>query len=104
MSGIGTAEVLRRALYAHVAADADVPRLRAALDAAGIAAGGPEELGARVAVVPASLVKGLEYDHVVAVEPAAVAEAEERGLHRLYVVLTRAVSRLDVVHSRPLPF
>jgi DNA helicase IV len=57
-----------------------------------------------VAVVPASLVKGLEYDHVVAVEPAAVLEAEPRGAHRLYVVLTRAVSRLDVVHTRPLPF
>ncbi|PAM98416.1 AAA family ATPase [Streptomyces sp. Alain-F2R5] len=90
-----------------VAADADVPGLRAALDAAGIAAGGPEELGARVTVAPASVVKGLEYDHVVAVEPAAIAEAEGaggRGLHRLYVVLTRAVSRLDVVHGRPLPF
>ncbi|MFF2201311.1 hypothetical protein [Streptomyces sp. NPDC058145] len=37
-------------------------------------------------------------------EPAAVAEAEERGANRLYVVLTRAVSRLDVVHARPLPF
>ncbi|MDT0613934.1 HelD family protein [Streptomyces lancefieldiae] len=90
-----------------IAADADVPRLREALDAAGIPAAGPEELGARVAVVPASVVKGLEYDHVVAVEPAAIAEAEGpggRGLHRLYVVLTRAVSRLDVVHGRPLPF
>ncbi|MEU0738112.1 AAA family ATPase [Streptomyces sp. NPDC006134] len=87
-----------------VAADADVPRVRAALDAAGIAAAGPEEPGARVAVVPASVVKGLEYDHVVAVEPAAIAETEERGLHRLYVVLTRAVSRLEVVHGRPLPF
>ncbi|WP_369181082.1 HelD family protein [Streptomyces mutabilis] len=90
-----------------VAADADVPGLRAALDAAGIPAGGPEELGARVTVAPASVVKGLEYDHVVAVEPAAIAEAEGaggRGLHRLYVVLTRAVSRLDVVHGRPLPF
>ncbi|GHI06719.1 AAA family ATPase [Streptomyces cellostaticus] len=87
-----------------VAADADVARVRDALTAAGIRAAGPEDLGARVAVVPASLVKGLEYDHVVAVEPAAVAEAEERGAHRLYVVLTRAVSRLDVVHARPLPF
>ncbi|MFG2679488.1 HelD family protein [Streptomyces sp. NPDC048392] len=90
-----------------VAADPDVPGLRAALDAAGIAAAGPEALGARVAVVPASVVKGLEYDHVVAVEPAAIAAAEGpggRGLHRLYVVLTRAVSRLDVVHERPLPF
>ncbi|MFF6949409.1 HelD family protein [Streptomyces iakyrus] len=87
-----------------VAADADVPRVRAALDAAGIGAAGPDELGARVALVPASAVKGLEYDHVVAVEPAAIAEAEERGLHRLYVVLTRAVSRLEVVRARELPF
>ncbi|MDQ0749452.1 DNA helicase IV [Streptomyces africanus] len=87
-----------------VAADADVPRIRAALDAAGIDAAGPEELGARVSLVPASVVKGLEYDHVVAVEPAAIAEAEERGLHRLYVVLTRAVTRLEVVRGRPLPF
>lgn len=90
-----------------VAADADVPRLRRALAGAGVEAAGPEAPAARVAVVPASVVKGLEYDHVVAVEPAAVAEAEghgERGLRRLYVVLTRAVSRLDVVHGRPLPF
>jgi DNA helicase IV len=87
-----------------VAADADVERVRQALDAAGIVATGPDELGARVSVVPAGVVKGLEYDHVVAVEPAAIAEAEERGLHRLYVVLTRAVSRLVVVNARPLPF
>lgn len=87
-----------------VAADADVDGVREALTASGIGSAGPDELGARVTVVPASLVKGLEYDHVVAVEPAAVAEAEERGAHRLYVVLTRAVSRLDVVHARPLPF
>ncbi|MDH6550390.1 DNA helicase IV [Streptomyces sp. SAI-133] len=89
-----------------VAADADVTRVRQALDAAGIAAAGPDEPGARVSVVPAGVVKGLEYDHVVAVEPAAIAEEGTggRGLHRLYVVLTRAVSRLAVVHGRPLPF
>ena len=57
----------------------------------------------RVAVVGAGVAKGLEYDHVIAVEPAAIVEAEVRGLNRLYVVLTRAVSRLDVLHSRPLP-
>ncbi|WP_280890747.1 AAA family ATPase [Streptomyces sp. LBL] len=121
-----------------VAADADVDRVRAALAAAGIPAGGipvagiavtgidvagiavagPDESAARLSVVPAALVKGLEYDHVVAVEPAAIAGvgagaetgagagagAGKRGLRLLYVVLTRAVSRLDVVHGRPLPF
>ncbi|MFF7163929.1 HelD family protein [Streptomyces sp. NPDC008086] len=87
-----------------VAADGDVDRVREALRAAGIEAGGADELGARVAVVPASVVKGLEYDHVVAVEPAAIVEAEERGLHRLYVVVTRAVAGLEVVHGRPLPW
>ena len=57
----------------------------------------------RLAVVPASLVKGLEFDHVVVAEPAAIAAAEARGLRRLYVVLTRAVSALTIVHSEPLP-
>ncbi|MBZ6139246.1 HelD family protein [Streptomyces olivaceus] len=101
------AALAREGSVAVVTADPDAPRLRDALPAAGIPAAGPGEPDARVAVVPASVVKGLEYDHVVAVEPAAIAEAEGpggRGLHRLYVVLTRAVSRLDVVHARPLPF
>ncbi|MEU8992772.1 AAA family ATPase [Streptomyces sp. NPDC048558] len=87
-----------------VAADADAGRVREALGVAGIEAGGVDELGARVTVVPASVVKGLEYDHVVAVEPAAIVAAEERGLQRLYVVVTRAVAGLEVVHGRPLPF
>ncbi|MDN3028754.1 AAA family ATPase [Streptomyces sp. S.PB5] len=87
-----------------IAADADVSWVRTALHAAGLDVAGPDDLGARVTLVPATLAKGLEYDHVVAVEPAAIAEAEERGMHRLYVVLTRAVSGLEVVHGRPLPF
>ncbi|MEV3935508.1 AAA family ATPase [Glycomyces sp. NPDC049804] len=65
----------------------------------------------RVEVVAASLAKGLEYDHVVVVEPAEIVTApatggatiEGVGLRHLYVALTRAVSRLTVVHSRPLP-
>ncbi|MFB7863718.1 HelD family protein [Streptomyces sp. NPDC056069] len=79
----------------------DVPERRGAG-----ASGGPGEgagLPCRVSVVPASLAKGLEYDHVVVAEPAAIVAAEPRGLHRLYVVLTRAVSRLDLVHREPLP-
>ena len=57
----------------------------------------------RVSLVPATLANGLEFDHVVLGEPAAIVAAEPRGLRRLYVVLTRAVSRLVLVHQRPLP-
>lgn len=104
-----TVAAARRALAREgsvgvIAADADVPALARALAGAGLEPAAPDALGARLALVPASVAKGLEYDHVIAVEPAAVTEAEERGAHRLYVVLTRAVSRLDVVHGRPLPF
>ncbi|MFF0477276.1 HelD family protein [Streptomyces sp. NPDC004284] len=59
--------------------------------------------GERVTVLPATVVKGLEFDHVVVVEPAAIVAAEARGLNRLYVVLTRAVSRLALVHEGELP-
>ncbi|OIJ86562.1 AAA family ATPase [Streptomyces sp. MUSC 14] len=106
----GTTVTAVREALAHegsvgvVAADEEVAGVGEALSAAGIATSGPDTLGARVTLVPASMVKGLEYDHVVAVEPASVTAAEPRGAHRLYVVLTRAVSRLDVVHARPLPF
>lgn len=60
----------------------------------------------RVSVVPAAEAKGLEFDSVVLVEPAAIVAAEASrpaGLRRLYVVLTRAVSRLAVLHDQPLP-
>ena len=56
--------------------------------------------------MPASEAKGLEFDSVVAVEPAKIVDLESsrlNGLRRLYVVLTRAVSRLVVVHDEPLP-
>ncbi len=87
-----------------------LPGLAAALRAAGIEHG---TLGAdhgdvdhQVDLVPAQVAKGLEFDQVVVVEPATIAadEPDERtGLRRLYVVLTRAVSGLTVVHSQALP-
>ena len=55
--------------------------------------------GTRLVIVPASVAKGLEFDTVVAVDPEAIVAAEPTrvvGLRRLYVVLTRAVSRLVV--------
>ncbi|MFG2099608.1 HelD family protein [Micromonospora echinaurantiaca] len=109
LSAATVAEV--RAALAHegsiavIAADDAVDGLRAALATAGVEAATADDpgAGARVTVVPATLVKGLEYDHVIVVEPAAIVAAEPRGLHRLYVVLTRAVSRLSVLHHAPLP-
>ena len=56
--------------------------------------------------MPASAAKGLEFDSVVLLEPAEIVAGEPTrpaGLRRLYVVLTRAVSRLRVLHDQPLP-
>jgi hypothetical protein len=103
----GTVAAVRAALafdgsIGVIAADAAVSRLVAALGTAGFRNGGPDD-DERITVLPASLAKGLEYDHVIVVEPADIVAAEPRGLHRLYVVLTRAVSRLDVLHRAALP-
>ncbi|MEW1720928.1 ATP-binding domain-containing protein [Streptomyces sp. NPDC093109] len=98
---VAVREALAREGSIGVIADtAAVPGLRTAL-----AAAGATPPGGRVTVLPATAAKGLEYDHVVLVEPAAIvaAEAHGRGRRRLYVALTRAVSRLDIVHSLPLP-
>ncbi|MFK4141588.1 HelD family protein [Streptomyces filamentosus] len=92
-----------------IAADARIAPLAAALEAAGMPYLSPGEettAESRLTLVPASLAKGLEYDHVVLDEPAAVVDGEpdERtGLRRLYVALTRAVSGLTIVHAAPLP-
>ena len=56
-----------------------------------------------VTIVPAPAAKGLEFDAVVVVEPAAIAGDDRRGLRLLYVALTRPIQHLSVVHSRPLP-
>jgi hypothetical protein len=70
---------------------------------AGPAEDAAAETGPRLTLVPVTLAKGLEFDHVIVVEPDHIAGAEARGLHRLYVALTRAVSRLTVLHTGPLP-
>jgi superfamily I DNA/RNA helicase len=86
-------------------ADDDVAPVSAALSVPHAVLGRGDAVD-RVTLVPATLAKGLEYDHVVVVEPARIVAGEPsrwQGLRRLYVVLTRAVSGLTVVHSQPLP-
>ena len=71
----------------------------------------PDELAARVdddglwdgvPLLTPRRAKGLEFDHVIVVEPAAIADGEQ-GLRELYVALTRPTKTLVVVHARPLP-
>jgi DNA helicase IV len=76
--------------------------LTAALPAA--AAGqGPSVLDAPIAVLPVAEAKGLEFDAVVVVDPAAILGGSPRGGNDLYVALTRATQRLGVVHGGDLP-
>jgi len=131
--GAGVAAACAAALdrpgsVAVICADASVPETGKALRAAGLrfgvlgaapAAGSPatesdadtstdtsaetSENDARLTLVPVTLAKGLEFDHVVLVEPSRIATGETYGLRRLYVALTRAVSKLTVIHAEPLP-
>jgi DNA helicase IV len=87
---------------AVIAADPQVRILASALDGAGMEHGAPGS-DARLTLVPVTVAKGLEFDHVIVVEPARIAQGEARGLQRLYVALTRAVSRLTVLYAEPLP-
>ena len=57
----------------------------------------------RVTVLDPPEAKGLEFDAVVVVEPAAIAGGTSRGLRLLYVALTRAVQELVVRPPAPLP-
>ncbi len=96
---------------AVVAPEERVPALRRAVEssltdatgaaeAARLLAQRPED--AQVAVLSPRETKGLEYDAVVLVEPAAVAEGPG-GYSDLYVAMTRPTQRLVVVHERALP-
>ncbi|MEZ5295212.1 MAG: AAA family ATPase [Ilumatobacteraceae bacterium] len=104
----------------------EVERLRAELPKASVAIVAPDELCDDVSealvaaghphgraatagldqlltVVPVSVVKGLELDAVVVVEPSRIARGQEHGMRALYVALTRPTQRLSIVHTDDLP-
>ncbi len=54
-------------------------------------------------VVPVTLVKGLEVDSAIVVEPASIVAEERQGYRSLYVALTRATKRVTIVHEHRLP-
>lgn len=55
-----------------------------------------------VRCLPPHDAKGLEFDVVIVVEPAAIAALPGGSAH-LYIALTRATRQLIVVHEQPLP-
>ncbi|MGW7469497.1 HelD family protein [Streptomyces xantholiticus] len=56
-----------------------------------------------VSVLAAAQAKGMEYDHVLVVEPATIADRGPAGLRQLYIALTRSTQSLTVLHTSPLP-
>jgi DNA helicase IV len=58
----------------------------------------------RVVITSPQLVKGLEFDHVLVLEPAAWCDETVESRHLLYVALTRPTKTVTVVHHRALPF
>ena len=88
-----------------VAPDGLLDRLSEALTAAGINHGTATRTGldSGVTLVPVSVVKGLELDGVVVVEPSRIVSDQEHGMRALYVALTRSTQRLVVVHADELP-
>jgi DNA helicase IV len=89
---------------AIVCTPAEERRLAVALRDAGLDFGeGEEGLDQPVALVPVVMAKGLEFDSVIVVEPAAIVDDAKFGLRALFVALTRATKRVAIVHSQELP-
>ncbi|MFF7533258.1 HelD family protein [Streptomyces bobili] len=62
-----------------------------------------DRLRGSVSVLAAAQAKGMEYDHVLVVEPATIADRGPAGLRQLYVALTRSTQSLTVLHTARLP-
>lgn len=88
-----------------IAPDSMIDELSEHLTAAGVNHGTATRTGLDdgVTLVPVSVVKGLELDAVVVVEPARIVADHEHGLRSLYVALTRPTQRLSIVHAEDLP-
>jgi DNA helicase IV len=105
-------EVIREVLSSRefgnaavVCPDHMVQTMSDALTAAGVSHGiaNTTGLGDDVTVVPVTVVKGLELDDVIVVEPQRIVNDFEQGMRLLYVALTRSTRSLHVIHSEPLP-
>ena len=60
-------------------------------------------LTSQVTIVPVDLVKGLEIDIAIVIEPSEILHSATNGERSLYVALTRATRRLLILHADDLP-
>ena len=104
-AAIAERDIVDPGSVAVIVPDSLLGTVAAAFDEAGVEFGRAARngLNSQITLVPVSLVKGLELDASVVVEPAAILEEEVQGARALYVALTRATKRLVLVHERPLP-
>ncbi|MGB0112744.1 MAG: hypothetical protein WBP59_05955 [Ilumatobacteraceae bacterium] len=98
-------EELPSASLGVIASDSMIDELSEHLTAAGVNHGTATRTGLDdgVTLVPVSVVKGLELDAVVVVEPSRIVADHEHGMRSLYVALTRPTQRLTIVHADDLP-
>jgi hypothetical protein len=81
-------DAMHDALAGHGAADADAEG----------------HLSGRIDLLSLETIKGLEFDAIVVVEPAAIlAQRPDGGAGGLYTALTRSTRALAVFHAEPLP-
>ncbi|TFB78698.1 HelD family protein [Terrimesophilobacter mesophilus] len=94
-----------RGTVAVIATDDRAPVLLDTLDSAfpGEVGIGAEGLDSAITVLGAHDAKGLEFDAVVIVDPAAIVHATERGAAALFVAMTRPTQRLVFADAEVLP-
>lgn len=90
---------------AVIASDDRLDGIREVLDRAfpGKVGSAADGLGSDVTVLGTNEAKGLEFDSVVIVDPAAIVRATERGPAALYVAMTRPTQRLVFAEASDRP-
>ena len=85
--------------WAVIATDDELPHVRGHLASTGFIDPAVSQLDARISLLTAHESKGLEFDHVVVVDPAAIRRSSTAGDADLYVALTRPTQSLHLVES-----
>ena len=83
--------------WAVIATPEAIPSIRRQLAADSLIDPAATQLDARISLLTAHESKGLEFDHVIVVDPAAIRRSSMAGAADLYVALTRPTQSLHIV-------